>query len=309
MADTHHPVRWADGAMFEAAPMKAKVPHVSLVSATSDPLGAIAAACRMYKGIPTYSLSEVTDDERRQYWLDVQKTELKAPLEFVDMHFFIEGVTRSLTHQMVRQRTAVYAQESMRFAVKDLSQSLGLPTGWQSWTTDQKDAWNSAMANIDETYKFLVNNGIPGEVARDLLPHATLTRLNYKTNLRNLVTEAGKRLCTQAQFPWRMVFAGIRKSIHDHQPNGWQWELIASDHLSFSPVCYQKGKCGFKAEFDRGCTIRERVDQFEENGVPSSEWHKPYYSSPYGPDEVSDTAIDPIDPREWMLDSTAGFVE
>jgi thymidylate synthase ThyX len=44
---------------------------------------------------------------------------LKAPLEAIDFHFMVEGVTRAHTHQEVRQRTAVFAQESMRFAVKD----------------------------------------------------------------------------------------------------------------------------------------------------------------------------------------------
>src|SRR4051794_363901 len=115
-------VKWSDEAMFEAAPVKRDsrglvTPVVSLLSATPDPLGSVAAGFRMYAGKPTYSLADITDDERRQYWEESLRTHLKAPWEFIDLHFFIEGVTRSFTHQMVRQRTAVYAQESLRFAV------------------------------------------------------------------------------------------------------------------------------------------------------------------------------------------------
>jgi thymidylate synthase ThyX len=64
-------------------------------------------------------LAEITDDERRHYFDECFKTTLKAPLEFIDFHLMVEGVTRAHTHQEVRQRTAVFAQESMRFAVKD----------------------------------------------------------------------------------------------------------------------------------------------------------------------------------------------
>ena len=42
-----------------------------------------------------------------------------APLEWIQVALLIEGVTRAFTHQMVRQRTATFVQESLRFAVKD----------------------------------------------------------------------------------------------------------------------------------------------------------------------------------------------
>ena len=111
--------KWADQAMFEAAPIEGGTIKVSLLWATPDPLGAVAAMCRMYEGIPTHDLYNVSHQERIKYWDQIQKTHLKAPLESIVFHFFIEGVTRAFTHQMVRQRTAVYAQESMRFAVKE----------------------------------------------------------------------------------------------------------------------------------------------------------------------------------------------
>lgn len=299
--------KWADKAMFEAAPMEAKdeqgrvVPRVHLVSATADPLGAIAAACRMYEGKPTYSLADVTDEERRHYWEQVKKTHLKAPLEFVDLHFFIEGVTRSFTHQMVRQRTAVYAQESMRFAVKErMRDEAALPpslmgmvpveedcaeTGAASRdATDEqlaRNVWDNTMDDIQRAYDRLIDSGIPAEDARGILPHATTTRLNYKTNLRNLLDHAGNRLCTQAQFEWRFVFAGIVQSIrtYDGTPmyginrdsSDWQFQLIANDSV-FKPVCYSLGHCPFTADFDRGCTIRERVQAGEFDQINDAEW-------------------------------------
>jgi len=295
--------KYVDKAMFAAAPMASTTPKVYLLSMTPDPLGANAAAVRMYKGIPTYSLSDISDQERIDYWEQSQLTELKAPHEFINLHFFLEGVDRSFTHQAVRQRTAVYAQESLRFAVKDARlidecsrpPSLDDPSRSQSIRNDLEDAWGKALDQIEESYKFLIANGVPAEDARGLLPGAVLTRYNYATNLRNLASEAGKRLCIQAQFHWREAFLGMREAVRNYEPTGdtgfdqrWQFEMIADSNV-FSPVCYQVGHCGFKAEFDRGCTIRERVDAYEAHGVSSGSW-------------------DPEMRKAFLTDPKAGFV-
>lgn len=285
--DNHQIVKWADKAMFEAAPMQKDAageitPQVYLVSATPDPLGAVAAACLMYEGIPVYSMDDITDEQRIHYWDQSIATHLKAPWEFIDLHFFIEGVTRGFTHQMVRQRTAVFAQESMRFAVKDnMADEVPLPPSLRSpfVNKDLVESWKSAVKGIEVAYNNLVGNGIPAEDARGLLPTSVTTRLNYKTNLRGLIEHAGSRLCTQAQFEWRSVFYGIVKSIRDYGGvNGWQYEMIAKSEM-FRPVCFSAGKCPFKATFDRGCTIRERADAGE---------------------------FDKIAPQEWMMDPSAG---
>src|SRR3954452_13558522 len=110
-------IKWGDDAQYLSAPIKKSesgqvIPQARLLWGTPDPLGAVAAVGRMFKGIPTYDLADITDDERRLYWEETFKSHLRAPHEFIQLHFFVEGVTRSHTHQMVRQRTATFAQES-----------------------------------------------------------------------------------------------------------------------------------------------------------------------------------------------------
>jgi flavin-dependent thymidylate synthase len=277
--------KWADQAMFEAAPMKSKGPKVHLLWATPDPLGAVAAMCRMYEGKPTYDLNRISDEERKHYWEQVQKTHLKAPLESIIFHFFIEGVTRSFTHQMVRQRTAVYAQESLRFAVKEnMKDEAAKPPTID--TTRREGIWDYALETIQEAYDQLIADGVPAEDARGLLPHATTTRLNYITNLRNLIEHSGNRLCTQAQFEWRSVFISLVQAVHDYHPpasleyghSDWQFKWMVQSSI-FKPVCFQLGRCPFQAVFDRQCTIRSRVNEGK---------------------------FDEIDPREYMADPTAG---
>lgn len=366
--DRHALRKWGDDQQYEAAPMQGNydertgvTPKVHLLWMTPDPLGAIAAACRMYEGKPTYDLSDITDDERRHYWQQAQATHLKAPLEFVNFHFFIEGVDRAFTHQMVRQRTAVYAQESMRFAVMggNFRSNTSLPPslhgsvltenepdsydGAVSQKQGWRNTWDDALIVLEDAYTRLVESGMPAEEARGLLPHAMATRLNYHTNLRNLLDHAGNRLCTQAQFHWRLVFAQIARAINEFPmeearrswvqqtgehadamplareelPNAWQFDSLSS---VFRPVCYEMGKCPFKASFDRDCSIRDRVDLFAEHGVSSSEWHHDHTMYGAGasgpkvlqradddsvPDHYGSSDVPGIHPREWALDPGA----
>jgi len=292
-------IKWADEAMYESQPMLTEegagiTPRVFLLNATPDPLGTCAADMRMYRGDPVYSLDEITDEQRRWAWEELSKTHLNTPLEGVSVKFMIEAVTRSFTHQMVRQRVgAYYVQESLRFAVKrGLVQEVAKPP-FVMGNEIPETIWNQTIKQIERAYTSLINAGIPAEDARGLLPHATTTRIIYHTNLRALFEHAGNRLCTQAQFEWRAVFMEIIRAIRDYGiPNrrgedgpvtddAWQWELIAEPKAyTFTPICYRLGRCAFMSHLDRGCTIRERVN---------------------------DGLFEDIDPAEWMANPWAGI--
>lgn len=319
------PVRWADRAMFQAEPITPEDgPKVYLLSMSADPLGEIASTCKMYKGEVVRSLSEVTDEERLYYLQQVSKTKLKAPFEFVKFHFLLEGVTRAFTHQLVRQRTAAYAQESMRFAVPvqdGVSLPVGLPpslSGIEPWsgkgipTNDQQrlTTWTEAVTEIEDAYTRLINMGVPAEDARGLLPTNILTRVHYTTDLRALLDHAGNRLCTQAQFEWRLVFAQIVEAIRNGMTTygtatgSETRNVYMADELAelFRPVCYATGKCEFKADFDRACSIRDRVTAFHDAGVTSEHWHSDH-NFPRG--RAMSAPLMPIKPGEWLLDHTA----
>ena len=234
---------------------------------------------------------------------------------------------------MVRQRTACFAQESLRFAVKEnLADEVPMPPMVVAGGEVPQAIWAKALENMQEAYLGLINAGIPAEDARGLLPHATTTRLNYKTNFRSLLEHAGNRLCTQAQFQWRAVFLGIIKAIREYRPplqdpggsirsyhpgmfegdgrvyyaaedlksTAWQFEVLGSPLAqTFSPVCYKAGTCTFMGTIDRACAIRERVLAFAQAGVPPEKW---------GIEGINwAKPMAPIHPNEWLADPTAGI--
>lgn len=326
--------RWGDAQQYFAEPMPkpGAGPQVTLLSMTPDPLGEIASCAKIYRGEVCRSLADVTDAERASYFEDMQRTALDAAFEVVQFHFLLEGVTRAFGNQLVRQRMgAVYFQESLRFAVKDnLAAEVALPpslagtepleefqlrclrdgvnaeanaTKEQIW----RDKWDDLTRLTDEVYNDLVNSGMPAEEARGLLPLATTTRIHYVVNLRALKMHAGLRLCTQAQMEWKLVWAGIIKSIRKANTNSVAYVGTRNACVSymsarladmFQPICYQKGSCQFEASFDRRCSIRERVQAYAAAGVPSTEWA-------HGHIPADGPSIKPISPVEWLADPGA----
>lgn len=322
-------LRLADAQQYSAEPQPEAAkrgPVVILLNATPDPFGSLAALTAMYTGRVVRSLNELTDDERRAALQAMQSTALNGPLEAVQFHFVIEGVNRSWTHQAVRGRRAFYAQESLRFAVvDDWSDDVPLPPYLAQLGEDHvlSRVYRQGLMKSEDAYSVLVSNGVPAEEARDLLPHAVLTRLHWVCTLRELLHVAGLRTCTQAQFSWRLVMAGVAQALRTYgrqfgngvasggPPEGGcdEWQLYAiADALR--PVCYQTGRCGFMAAFDRACTIRERVEKNAAMGRPSSVWSQPGHTG----DEMCDGAfgcpqyVAPIHDHEWAADPGAARV-
>lgn len=312
--------KWADVAMWKAPehtdPQK---PRVTVSMVTPDPLGVMAMVNAQYTGRNLTSPSQVTDDERREAWHAATVSKLsETPLEWIQWSINFENVSRAFTHQLVRTRMATYAQESQRFAVKEglasatkLPPSLAGTMSLEEWNEPGgldmyrdpspqqlwRNVWDEVLASVESGYEQLVANGMPAEDARGLLPTNMLTRVHMRVDMKTLIKLAGERLCTQAQFEWRAVFAELAKAIREYpglpEHDSWQLDLIAS---SFRPVCYQVGHCPMQAKSDRHCSIRAQVDEFELHGVPSSEW------------EHGSETLHPIRPKQWLADPTAARV-
>lgn len=318
--------KWADPAMWLAEPHQdPQEPKVTLTWGPEDPLGLMAMINGQYTGKVYRSPSEVTDQERREAWDAAVVSRLsETPMEWFQVSILFENVTRAFTHQLVRTRMATYAQESLRFAVKeDIGDAVKLPPsiastkgnvtpGAEDGMQDpewQRNVWDHAVHEIQQAYLHLVEAGMPAEDARGLLPTNTLTRVHMRTDIKTLLNLAGLRLCTQAQFEWRAVFAKLAEAFRKYDgmyantdgyndSNNWQYRLVAE---RFRPVCYAANKCTMKSKADRYCAIRERVDAFEKAGIPSDGWHSDGWV------DANRQPLDGIQPVEWLANPRAAI--
>lgn len=270
--------RWADPAMYHAAPLaeagEEVRPTVEVITMTANPLKVMAAVNSMYRGIPR-TAATVSNEEAMEFAADCLRSKIAAPLEWCEIALLISGVSRDFTHQMVRQRTATYAQESMRFAVKDnAANEVPTPPSILEMADDDpiRVVWNAHVAQTALVYEQLVNSGrVPAEDARKGLLIGTATRLHYRTNLRDLIAHSGLRLCSQAQREWKIVWMEIIKAILNYGSPADRWQYREIVRL-FRPICYQTGKCEFMGAADRYCSIRERVEAHHQRGERPELW-------------------------------------
>lgn len=146
--------------------------------------------------------------------------------EFCDYTFLIEGVTRAFTHQLVRTRTASYAQQAMR--VLNVSEGKG-------WAYDvgptiaidpgRLETYTEAMEDIDRAYAMLIREGAAVQDARGLLPTNILTNICMKINMRNLVDLIRKRSSARVQDEYRSVIMEMKERILEVHP----WTAIFID--------------------------------------------------------------------------------
>lgn len=99
---------------------------------------------------------------------------LNQCLEWVTVVFEISGVSRGLTHEIVRTRQASFAQQSMRHT--DMGDAnVRLPQVIDEDTSLAFSIWMDAICQATEAYQKLVDLDIPYQDARTVLPIATET--------------------------------------------------------------------------------------------------------------------------------------
>lgn len=140
---------------------------------------------------------------------------IRSSWEFVDYTFQIQGVTRAFTHQLVRTRTASYAQQAQRVVNLSNFKSL-LPE-----TVKAKGLhllWESCMDRIARTYEELHRHGVPVQDCRGVLPTNVLTNIIMKANLRTLADLFAKRENLRAQGEYQDVAKEMKRLVLEIHP-------------------------------------------------------------------------------------------
>ena len=135
--------------------------NVKLIGHTINPDLIIATAGKL-----CYSPSNIKDLMQKQTPESIERfvnmlVEIghESPLEHVTFNFAIEGVSRSLTHQLVRHRIASYSQQSQRYVNLDKTFNYVIPKSIKKYKFIS-EIYINAMNNAFESYV---------EISRELL--------------------------------------------------------------------------------------------------------------------------------------------
>ena len=121
-------------------------------------------------------------------------------IEHATFTFSVEGVSRSLTHQLVRHRIASYSQQSQRYVSMD-KPTYVIPKTVEA-DPELKKIYEDTMQDIWRSYNKLVEK-IPPEDARYVLPNGCTTNITITMNARELFHLFTLRCCNRAQWEIR----------------------------------------------------------------------------------------------------------
>ncbi|MDW8800196.1 FAD-dependent thymidylate synthase [Clostridium sp. A1-XYC3] len=192
---------------------------VKLMEYTPNPEKVIASAAKLcYSASGIDQIQENLQDERAEKFLNMLMSYgHESPVEHVSFTFAVEGVSRSLTHQLVRHRIASYSQQSQRYVKLEQFEYIIPPEIEKN--SETKEIFISAMKDSQQAYSQLTNilkdkylkNGIEPlaaekmaiEDARYVFPNACETKIIFTMNARSLMNFFRHRCCNRAQWEIR----------------------------------------------------------------------------------------------------------
>lgn len=138
-------------------------------------------------------------------------------LEHAYVNLIISGVSRSLTHQLVRHRLATFSQKSQRYVLENNFEYIVPPT--IKYNEKAIDLYKNLMKEIRSTYAMLNNLGIKKEDCRYILPNACYSEIGMTMNFRELLHVIDLRVSEKAQWEIRELFIEIWRQLFAMFPN------------------------------------------------------------------------------------------
>lgn len=238
---------------------------VNLLTHTPEPEKYIAAAAKL-----CYSSSDIeglldglTKESIDSFVARLGSIGHESPFEHVSFTFGIEGVSRSLTHQLVRHRIgASYSQKSQRYVTEGQFEYIVPPSiennkeaeeiFIQAMEEDQKRYDEIVAILTKEHTQTFLDSGLDEkkakrdatkkaiEDARFILPNACETKIVVTMNARALFNFFTLRCCTRAQWEIRELANQMLKCVKEVAPTVFK---------DCGPSCV-RGKC---PEGDMSC--------------------------------------------------------
>lgn len=223
--------------------------HVELIAWTPHPERTVAASARLcYSPASAADIARTMAPERTKAFV-TKLVEMghQSPLEHVSFTFAIDGISRALSHQLVRHRIASYSQKSQRY-VDEKEFTWIVPPSIEK-NPAAKQLFEAQIETIRQCYAELCA-AVPREDARYILPNACETKIVVTMNARSLLHFFRVRCCRRAQWEIRRLAEAMLAEVRK----------VAPELFKFAgPPCVTENIC---PEGEMSCgRLQEEKDQ------------------------------------------------
>jgi thymidylate synthase (FAD) len=193
--------------------------NVKLIKYTHQPEKMVAVAARLcYSPVGVEGLMEdMTEEEIDRLVRFVIKSGHLSTTEHISFTFGIEGVSRAMTHQLVRHRLASFNQQSQRYVKFQEGLEYIIPPSIRD-NPGAKKKFEAMVSESHRLYKELLDMGMEAEDARYILPNASESKILVTMNGRELMHFFTVRCCNRAQWEIREMAITMLKQAKKVAP-------------------------------------------------------------------------------------------
>lgn len=173
-------------------------------------------------------------------------------IEPVVFSFGVAGVSRALSHQLVRQRIASFCQQSQRTVRADGFDFI-LPKTVEECGMGADYILH--MQKVSRLYLRMIKAGIPAEDARFVLPNACETKVVVTMNARSLLHFFEQRCCMRSQWEIRALANEMLRLCKEAVPVIFEKSGAACERKGF---CEEEKCCG------RAPRLKDVMEKYKE---------------------------------------------
>lgn len=223
-------------------------PVVELLSHTPEPLSLIYAAFRQcyHDGFvadmwPRLLSGDIERVKQADFVANIIESGHTSPVEHVTFSFAIEGISRALTHQLVRHRIASFSQQSQRYVDGSHFDYVVPPAIARN--PEALARFEQFMDEVGSAYRdikaLLEADGRKGsksnEDARFVLPQAAASKIVVTMNCRALLNFFEHRCCRRAQWEIRAVADDMLAQCRTILPEIFRTAGAKCERLGYCP--------------------------------------------------------------------------
>ncbi|MGH7711664.1 MAG: FAD-dependent thymidylate synthase [Gemmatimonadaceae bacterium] len=192
----------------------------------------------------------------RDYLENIKKQQHGSVLEHANYSLLLEGVSRSLTHELVRHRAGfAYSQLSQRYVDESdahfvmppaIQGDAALESAWRSQVESALASYSALVMQLVQRYEWVADKvhrrKMAREAARAVLPNSTETKIVVTGNVRAWRTMLELRCSEGAELEIRRMGVEVLRILQNEAPAFFSdFEIyVADDKREAARVGYHK---------------------------------------------------------------------